>query len=230
MTNIIIEELDKQLEEIKNRKLFVEELFKHRSFYNFRAASTTSADIEIPCFEEKNIIENKLLNINFNKINFKLFIHFSKKDINFEYEIIFNEPSLDFLKRYSFNSISFNLSNNDPINAVNYINNFIINVTNNIKKLNLNQDDLKHLFNKASNENKKHYKNTDIYILDKYINSTNLNYNNLKEYLLKISQKYDFMAMYRFIRLILYNDEDVKITLKLKNFLPSKNEEQKNEE
>jgi hypothetical protein len=92
------------------------------------------------------------------------------------------------------------------------------------------QDDLKHLFNKASNENKKHYKNTDIYILDKYINSTNLNYNNLKEYLLKISQKYDFMAMYRFIRLILYNDEDVKITLKLKNFLPSKNEEQKNEE
>ena len=159
-----------------------------------------------------------------------MFIHFSKKDINFEYEIIFNEPSLDFLKRYSFNSISFNLSNNDPINAVNYINNFIINVTNNIKKLNLNQDDLKHLFNKASNENKKHYKNTDIYILDKYINSTNLNYNNLKEYLLKISQKYDFMAMYRFIRLILYNDEDVKITLKLKNFLPSKNEEQKNEE
>ena len=133
-------------------------------------------------------------------------------------------------QRYSFNSISFNLSNNDPINAVNYINNFIINVTNNIKKLNLNQDDLKHLFNKASNENKKHYKNTDIYILDKYINSTNLNYNNLKEYLLKISQKYDFMAMYRFIRLILYNDEDVKITLKLKNFLPSKNEEQKNEE
>ena len=98
MTNIIIEELDKQLEEIKNRKLFVEELFKHRSFYNFRAASTTSADIEIPCFEEKNIIENKLLNINFNKINFKLFIHFSKKDINFEYEIIFNEPSLDFLR------------------------------------------------------------------------------------------------------------------------------------
>lgn len=215
MTNIIIEELDKQLKEIENRKLFVEELFKPRSFYNFRAASTTSVDIEIPYFEEKNIIESKLLNIDFNKINFKLFIYFSKNHINLEYEIIFNESSLDFLKRYSLDSISFNLSDNNPISAVNYINNFIINVTDNIKKLNLNQDDLKHLFNKASNENKKHYKNTDIYTLDKHINDTNLNYNNLKDYLLSIASKYNFVEMRRFIQLILYNNENVKFALKL---------------